>query len=691
MALWLKKISAVSALMVFCSSQAGFSTEDTLRYRGGGTQTVTIMQVIPDSHSSSATLNDVQTQSPMKWWEKREWSMLEMPLLFVASLFDPFIEDAPKVLGWVKGQGQKMDKMGTEGYLIDSGKNVATSIISTAKAGPLEFALNVITQGGSLALGSSGADSSYLLPLIVGTASGIKQSQLFFAAAKALESKTTVDKIIKVGMITAGVYMVASVPCAAALDTITLGTQYQVSTNTPAGYPTSITSTSTPGTAFGVWLDPNSNVVGCTLNSTGHGSIFTISAATNSFTPYVTCSTANQLCVATWGCGTDICTRPFNPVTGALSAITNANTVTSANIGGGAAALMQDGNFGITWSSSDAGSYKVWERTYSGSTGAALTNPLTVNIAQAVPQGAGCIVGLPTNPATALIGWTGGSGSNNNIYSAVVNTATGTIQSTAQIISTNSTVQNDINCFTANGEGRIAWVRGQQTLLQRIMTTGAPIGGNYPLQGAVSPSSPFGIGTPDSKAFIVYSQFTGGFTSTYGGTFSSDTVGTPQSSALQIPFNPNNDGQNPGSLALLNGTATNYNILFFYQGQQISGIDRMYARPINVQVDVTTPTPTPSSTTPTPSSTTPTPSSTTPTPSSTTPTPSSTTPTPSSTTPTPSSTTPTPSSTTPTPTPTDAPTSSAGSLQPGMLQFPAFLVSFGIKSVFQLGNWFVGK
>ena len=634
-----------------------------------------MMQDMTVSHSSSVTLNDVQTQSPMKWWEKREWSMLEMPLLFVASLFDPFIEDAPKVLGWVKGQGEKLDKMGTEGYLIDTGKNVATSIIRTAKADPVEFALNVITQGGAFALGSSGEDASYLLPIIVGTATGIKQSQMFFAAAKALESKTTVDKIIKVGMITAGVYMVASVPCAAALDTITFGTQYQVSTNTPGSY--AISSTSTPGTAFGLWLDPTGNVVGCTLNSTGHGSIFTLSASTNSATPYLTCSTTNQLCIASWACGTDICVRPFNPFTQALSAITNANTVASTNIGDGASALLQDGNIGVTWSASNPGIFEIWARIYSSITGAALTNPLNINIDQATLQGSSRIVGLPTNPARALIAWSGGSGSNNNIYSAVVNTATGTTQSTAQIISTNSTVQGNINCFTANGEGRIAWVRGQQAIIQRIATSGDLIGNSYILQGAVgTPQSPYGLGTPDNNYFISFGQFKNGFPSAYGATYESDSTGTLRSAVVQIPFNPNDNSQGPAESVQIGGTATNYDLLAFYSGEQIAGVSKMYARSINVQTDTTTPTPTPSSTTPTP-----TPSSTTPTP-----TPSSTTPTP-----TPSSMTPTPSSTTPTPTPTTAPTSDAGSLQPGMLQLPFQMVYFGMKGIFQAASWLIGK
>ena len=35
MALWLRKISAVSALIVFCSSQAGLATEGNLKFRGG--------------------------------------------------------------------------------------------------------------------------------------------------------------------------------------------------------------------------------------------------------------------------------------------------------------------------------------------------------------------------------------------------------------------------------------------------------------------------------------------------------------------------------------------------------------------------------------------------------------------------------------------------------------------------------
>ena len=443
-------------------------------------------------------------------------------------------------------------------------------------------------------------------------AAGIKQSQLFFAAAQAFKSKSNIDTAFRLGAIGLGVYCIASVPCAAALETITLGTQYQVTTTTPGNSFCDVSSTSTAGTARGVSLDTGLNVITYTLNSTGAGSSLTLSSSPtiSSTIPSICCRIDSPLCVSAWECGTDICVRPFNSVTQALSPITHANTVTSANIGGGDCTVLKDGNFAISWSSSNAGDYKIWQRTYDGTTGTALTSPLVVNLNTAVLQGENCIVALPTTPSTALIAWGGGTSSNYIVNYATVNTAAGTINRAAVTLSTDSSIQQQLSCFTSNGEGRVAWVRNGQGRVQRFGADGSLIGSNYLLQGPTATMGyPNGLGTPDGNALIIYQQNIGGFSSSYGATYASDATGTPQSSTLQIPSNAGNNGQNPGSLVLLGGTASNYNALSLFNGAQIAGIDRMYARPINVQGGSTTgptPSPTPSPTPPTNSTPTPT-------------------------------------------------------------------------------------
>lgn len=580
----IRKLLIFSALIVFYSSHTISAME---RFRGGATQTITIEKEIPVVEN------------------KTSWGLLDLPYQFVKTLFDPFIQDAPKVVERVHKEHEKFTKLGAKDYLIEIGINTVKAVTDTAKADPVEFTLNAITQGGALALGYSSADSSGLLPLVVGTATGIKQSQLLFEAARHIKSRTTADNLSKFALIAGGVYLVASVPCAAALETITLGTQYQVSPNQPGIVLSGVASTSTAGTAFGVWLDPNLNLVGCTLNATAPGTIFTLSASptTVNAIPSIACSITNPLCIAAWECGTDICVRPFNPFTHVLSPITHANTATSASIGGGDCALLSDGTFSVTWAASDPSNYRIMQRTYSGSTGTATTNPLVVNLNPSILQGENCNVGLPGTPSTNLVAWTGGTTPNNFVNYAIVNTASGTISQAAQTISTNSLIPQALSCFTSNGEGRVAWARGTQGIrVQRINAgSGALIGSDYPLQGVTGTTVgfPAGLGTPDGNAFIIVNQDVGGFDTNYGGTFAPDSTGTPQSSFVAIPFNPSGNGQGASSVASLGGTSSNYNLLSFFYGTDNTGNYRMRARPINVQGSSPTPAPN-SNPTPTP-------------------------------------------------------------------------------------------
>jgi|GEM_PF-2787425 len=629
----IRKLLIFSVLIILYSSQAisGTEREGSLRYRygGSGTQTITIEKEVPVENKQTS------------------WGLLDIPYQFVRTLFEPFIQDAPKVLERAHDEHEELNRLGVKGYLTKTGINTVKAVMDTAKEDPLEFILNAITQGGALALGYSSADSSGLLPLVVGTATGIKQSQLFFEAARQIESRTSVDTISKLALIAGGVYLVASVPGAAALETITLGTQYQVSPNTPGAVLSDVAPTSTAGTVFGVWLNPSLNVVGCTLNATAPGTIFTLSASptTANAIPSIACGTTNPLCIAVWQCGTDICVRPFNPYTHVLSPITHANTVTSASVGGGECGLLSDGSFSVTWAASDPSNYRVMQRTYSGSAGTPTTTPLVVNLNPTIIQGENCNVGLPGTPSTNLVAWTGGSSPNYIVNYAIVNTASGTISQAAQTISTNSLVQQELSCFLSNGEGRVAWARGTQGIrVQRINAgTGALIGSDYPLQGTTGTTVgfPAGLGTPDGNSFIVVQQSLGGFASSYGGTFAADATGTPQSALVQIPFNPNSNGQQPSKLAFLGGTAPNYNLLAFFDGSPSLPILSMQARPINVQGGSPTPSPN-SNPTPSPNS-----------------------------------------NPTPTPVPTNAPTSAGSSLTPSVYG----LVIGGVVALEVLNNW----
>ena len=144
MHIFVRKLLIFSVFIILCFSQTTLGAEKFYD-QGNGTYTIT---------------REVESiKSPSLW---------DLPKLFVTSLFEPFINDAPKVLDWGRNQGRKLDKLGMKDYLIDSGRNIVKSVKETAQEDPLEFTLNVITQGGALALGCSVTDSTFVT-LAVGT------------------------------------------------------------------------------------------------------------------------------------------------------------------------------------------------------------------------------------------------------------------------------------------------------------------------------------------------------------------------------------------------------------------------------------------------------------------------------------------------------------------------------------------
>jgi len=162
--------------------------------------------------SAHAPINNKQMELLQEGAIKQTWSWCGVSQLFLKS-FAPFTEDALEVLGSVKGQGEKLSKMGVKDYTIDTGRNVFNSVATTFKENPLEFTLNAIIQGGAFALGSSSENSSYLLPLIA----GFKQCRMLWAVAQNLKPETTIDILGKGILVAMGAYCIASVPSAAAL------------------------------------------------------------------------------------------------------------------------------------------------------------------------------------------------------------------------------------------------------------------------------------------------------------------------------------------------------------------------------------------------------------------------------------------------------------------------------------------
>jgi hypothetical protein len=167
-----------------------------------------------------------KTEEPSTSWSQLALTVAKMPLHFTSSFFEPFIEGAPHFWSALKDQAEEANKQGVVWYALDKSAKAGSVILNNP--------LDSITMAGAVALGwTDVADYSPVVPLTVSFVQSIKNSQTLCALAGSIDAQTFLEKGAKIAAYTTAVYMVASMPAAAA---VTLGNQFIINQDTlPSG------------------------------------------------------------------------------------------------------------------------------------------------------------------------------------------------------------------------------------------------------------------------------------------------------------------------------------------------------------------------------------------------------------------------------------------------------------------------
>lgn len=133
----------------------------------------------------------------------------KLPILFFTTLFEPFTNQDAR--DFYKSQGQQIKEEGLLNYGAKQIKRTGQAV----KDNPLE----AILLGGGVALGwTDVGETTLIVPLAVGTVSGLKNGQSIVTLAKSIRTDGLGDKWLKLALYGSAVYMVASVPVSQALE-----------------------------------------------------------------------------------------------------------------------------------------------------------------------------------------------------------------------------------------------------------------------------------------------------------------------------------------------------------------------------------------------------------------------------------------------------------------------------------------
>jgi hypothetical protein len=573
---YFRKILISSFFIALIIAQGGLGL-DRMRQNCSGSQTMVIEVPLPGTdHNAPATMAETvqANETPKMPWggEMKDASWLDMTGLFFWSLFEPFTEPFRDngVGGVASNVANSLSTAATEN-IGDNSIKVGLSVLSAVYGGP----------------------DAFYVPLVVDLAQGIINSKVFLSLANSIDSKTTVDKVGKVGLILLAAYIIAEAPVArAAAQTVSYlpaAGNNVVSTAAPGAAHCRASATATPGQAVIGWVGGAGQFFASDVTSSTSSTPFTVNAAAGlTSTPCVTCplTNINNPCLGTWiSGGVDVQGQFFFP-NGTLSGPSFfVNAAVNSAITGLHCTRFNDDSLGVVYGSVTAGANRISFRTYANQV-SLYGNPLVISNTPTLAKGAPAIVDLGTTPSTARVGWPGVNGANNVIYTGRFTTSTGALIENENAISSSTTAQSNPSCYAIpNGQNGIVWNRGQSEIwFQNFQSGGGVIGTPQILSGTTGQvGRPFGLNTPDGNIFISVIQVPSTFSVVYGGLYS--IGGIPQTPFASIPFNPSVNGQTAQCPTLLaGGNANNYNVLVGIDSTDSAGTERIIDRVVNVAV-----------------------------------------------------------------------------------------------------------
>jgi len=608
-------------------------------------------------------------------WSQLALTAAKIPLHFTTSFFEPFIESAPHLWSALKDQAEEANKQGVVWYALDKSAKAGSAILNNP--------FDAITMAGAVALGWTDiADYSPVVPLTISFVQSIKNSQALCALAGSIDPQTVLEKGTRIALYTTAVYMVASMPAAAA---VTLGNQFIIN---QGPLPDSVISSAScsENSCFVGWTGPGGvhgrffaldttpltdqfamnqtvvpqerpSVVSFTggnglaiwqaVSSTDHdilGRSFLSggTAVSNEMTVNEVIANnqaipslgglANGKAFAAWTSGAannDIKGRILFPNGTADGSEFLMNQVTTGNQIRSAVAQLSNGNVMGAWEDYSASTARIRLRVYT-ETGTAVTNELAAHGTPTVNQLYPTVVGLLNANANgnALLGWLNGTNINLGLFSSTGVAVGNTVELNQNTVAS----QGPVSCAEyTNGDILCTW-RGREGLANgnifaRFFSSGlAPLTDEFPVQTS-SPNgqlAPCMAATSNGDGWVVWygeGALNGRVIPQLPGT----TTGSPTTSGS--PTTPTTSGSPTTS-------------------------------PTDSPITPTSPTTTESPITPTTSG---------------------------------SPTSPTTTGSPTTPTPTDTPTSAGGRLEFGMLQLPSQLAYHAIYGVAQGAGWLFGK
>jgi len=482
-----------------------------------------------------------KAEEPSTSWSQLALTAAKIPLHFTSSFFEPFIESAPHLWSALKDQAEEANKQGVIWYALDKSAKAGSAILNNP--------LDSITMAGAVALGwTDVADYSPVVPLTVSFVQSIKNSQTLCTLAGSIDAQTFLEKGAKIAAYTTAVYMVASMPAAAA---VTLGNQFTINQDPLPGSALSSASCSQNGcfvgwtnsdgvhgrflaldttplsnqftmnqtavatqtlpsvcmvgdTGLTIWQavsDTFSDILGRSFLSGGTavGSEATVNQVTanSQVGPFLT-RLANGKAFATWSSGAsndDVKGRVLFSNGTADGSEFLMNQVTTGDQFRSAVAQLSNGNVMGAWEDYSAVTGRIRLRVFT-ETGTAVTNELAAHGTPTADQLYPTVVGLLNANANgnALLGWVNGTNINLGIFSATGTAAGNTLQ-----LNQNTTVfQRAFSCAEyTNGDILCAWTgylpSANSNIFARFFSSSlVPLSDEFPvpndLFGAVAPS-----------------------------------------------------------------------------------------------------------------------------------------------------------------------------------------------------------